>query len=352
MSYDDIASHIKYELSKLPSDEVKVHDSYSFVRCPFHMERTPSLRVKHSTFSLKTGGFKCFGCAKYGGWNELADSLGLERFESKGEFPDGKIPEFKSDRYDQNLLSEFNGEDNSKPKESLEFFSLSDADAVARSGLTNNEWRGFNLDFLRRNIKAKLVFKNNYIWYVYLPVRVFGEEVGHIKAQIHKPSKKSIPSYINASGPWSLTSGLFPLDYAVKLMTENHKSTIVLVEGPRDALRLCSLGVPCVAILGTHSWSDRKTAVLSNSGVERVITCFDGDLAGKIATKLIVHGERTMADGTIESKGVGFEPISSAFDVKEVKLWNVPIPEDHPENKLDPGNLPTSLLDKIRKLIL
>lgn len=352
MSYDDIASHIKYELSKLPSDEIKAHESYSFVRCPFHMERTPSLRIKHSTFALKTGIFKCFGCSKYGGWNELADNLGLERFESRGEFPDGKIPEFKSARYDQNLLEDFNGEENSKPKERLEFFSLSDESAVERSGITNNEWRGFSLTFLRRNIKAKLVLKNNYIWYIYLPVRVNNEEVGHIKAQIHKPLKKSIPSYINASGPWSLTAGLFPLDYAVKIMRSTEKSSMVLVEGPRDALRLCSLGIPCVAILGTHSWSDRKTAILSNSGVERIVTCFDGDLAGKLATRLIVHGERPLADGTIEYIKSGFEPISSAFDVKEVKLWNIPIPENHPEDKLDPGNLPDNILNRVKKLIL
>jgi hypothetical protein len=352
MSYDDIASHIKQELSRLPSDEVRAHEQYSFVRCPFHMERTPSLRIKHSSYALKTGSYKCFGCAKYGGWNELADALNLERFESKGEFPDGKLPEFKSERYDQNLLAEFNeGVEDTPKKERLEFFSLRDQDAVARSGLTDNEWRGYSLDFLRKKIKAKLVLKNDYRWYLYLPVRVSGKEVGHIKAQIHKPKDKGIPSYINASGPWSLTSGLFPLDYAHELMEEKGLSSIVLVEGPRDALRLCSLGVPCVAILGTHSWSDRKTAILSYVGVDRVISCFDGDLAGKTASRLIVHGERVLEDKSVV-KVSGFEPINTAFDVKEVKLWNMPIPEDHIEDKLDPGNIPMSIVKKIKKLLV
>jgi Toprim-like len=204
---------------------------------------------------------------------------------------------------------------------------------------------------LRKNIKAKLVKKNGYRWYLYLPVNIGGKEVGHIKAQIHKPKEKDIPSYINASGTWSLTSGLFPLDYAVKLMEDSESKSIVLVEGPRDALRLCSLGIPCVAILGTHSWSDRKTAILSNVGVERVVSCFDGDLAGKIATRLIVHGERVLEDGTV-SKTAGFEPLSSAFDIKEVKLWNIPIPENHLENKLDPGNIPINLVEKIKKLLV
>ena len=352
MSYDDISSHIKSELGRLPSDEVRTHDQYSFVRCPFHMERTPSLRVKHSSYALKTGSFKCFGCAKYGGWNELADALNLERFESKGEFPDGKIPEFNATRYDQTLLAEFNeGHLDETKKEVLEFFSLRDADAVLSSGIKGNKWRGYDLTFLRRSIKAKLVKKNNYRWYLYLPVMVKGKEVGHIKAQIHKPKDKGIPSYINASGTWSLTSGLFPLDYAHKLMLENGLSSIVLVEGPRDALRLCSLGIPCVAILGTHSWSDRKTAILSYIGVERVIPCFDGDLAGKIATRLIVHGERVLEDGTV-SRVPGFEPINTAFEIKEVKLWNIPVPENHPEDKLDPGNIPENIINKIRKLVV
>ena len=352
MSYDDIASHIKSELGKLPSDEVRAHEQYSFVRCPFHMERTPSLRVKHSSYALKTGSYKCFGCAKYGGWNELADALNLERFESKGEFPDGKIPEFNAERYDQNLLAEFNeGVVEQSKKEVLEFFSLRDEAAVEESGLTDNKWRGYDLVFLRKNIKAKLVKKNNYRWYMYLPVLVSGKEVGHIKAQIHKPKDKGIPSYINASGSWSLTKGLFPLDYAHKLMLELNVSSIVLVEGPRDALRLCSLGIPCVAILGTHSWSDRKTALLSYAGVERVIPCFDGDNAGKIASRLIVHGERVLEDKTISSVS-GFEPINTAFEVKEIKLWNVPVPEDHPEDKLDPGNMPMSLVKKIKKLVV
>lgn len=351
MSYDDLASHIKNELGKLPSDEVKSHEQYSFVRCPFHMERTPSLRVKHSSSALKTGSYKCFGCAKYGGWNELADALNLERFESKGEFPDGKIPEFNSERYDQNLLAEFNAGIEDSKKESLEFFSLRDKTAVKNSGLVEDEWRGYALDFLRVSIKAKLVLKNNYRWYLYLPVLISGKEVGHIKAQIHKPKDKGIPSYINASGSWSLTKGLFPLDYAHKLMTDSGFSSILLVEGPRDALRMCSMGIPCVAILGTHSWSDRKTAILSYIGVERVITCFDGDLAGKIASRLIVHGERVLEDKTI-SKVTGFEPINTAFDVKEVKLWNIPIPDDHDEDKLDPGNMPMSLIKKIKKLVI
>jgi hypothetical protein len=347
---DDIATHIQQELSRLPSDEIRKHEQYSFVRCPFHSERTPSLRVKHSSFALKTGSYKCFGCGKFGGWNELADELALERFESKGEFPDGKLPEFKPDRYDANLLSEFNEGLSDKKEEVLEFFSLRDMEAVERAGLVNAEWRGYKLDFLRKKIKAKLILKNGYRWYLYLPVRISGKEVGHIKAQIHKPKDKGIPSYINASGPWSLTSGLFPLDYAHELMQEHGLLSIVLVEGPRDALRLCSLGIPCVAILGTHSWSDRKTAALSYIGVENVITCFDGDLAGKLASRLIVHGERILANGTVV-KAEGFEPINTAFNVKEVKLWNIPIPDGHKEDKLDPGNIPESIIKKIRKLV-
>jgi hypothetical protein len=130
-------------------------------------------------------------------------------------------------------------------------------------------------------------------------------------------------------------------------MTSLGKSSVVLVEGPRDALRLLSYGIPCMAILGTHSWSDKKSGLLEAAGVDRIITCFDGDEAGKIATNLIVYGKTV-------NKAVrpNFTPLENLFTVKAVKLWNLPIPKDFAEGKFDPGNLPDSYLQKLKKLVM
>jgi DNA primase len=130
---------------------------------------------------------------------------------------------------------------------------------------------------------------------------------------------------------WSLTHGLFPFDTAVKLMQDKGLTTMVLVEGPRDALRLIQMGIPACSILGTHSWSDNKRRLLEFAGVTRLITMFDGDEAGYKAHLLVR------------------ENVQKTFDYSAVKLWKYPIPEGHPEDKLDPGNCPKPMLVRLKK---
>src|SRR5690606_7832235 len=88
---------------------------------------------------------------------------------------------------------------------------------------------------------------------LWLPVKVNNQTKGYIKARLKK--QEGMTSYINAPGKWSLTYGLFPYDYAVDVMAQLDLSTMALVEGPRDALRLLSEGIPACAMLGTQSWS-------------------------------------------------------------------------------------------------
>lgn len=127
---------------------------------------------------------------------------------------------------------------------------------------------------------------------LYLPCTIEGELVGYIKARLKK--HETLPSYVNASGPWSKTSGMFPFDYAVKLA---HKiadkygtvPSVVAVEGQRDALRLLENKIPAVSILGTQSWTNEKAKLLNASGIERLILFMDGDDAGRIATENIAE---------------------------------------------------------------
>lgn len=347
--FDDPSNHIKTELSKLQSGHVKLGHDYSFVRCPFHHERTPSLRVKHRQGDPKSGSWRCYGCSEYGRWNKLAEAMSLELFHGPDDQVNEDVPEFKSNVLDTYLLEDFGDGSATLKEESLDFYSLRDTEAIKSAGIKNNAWRGYDLEFLRKRIKAKLVSKTVYShtnWYLYLPVLVGGEEVGYIKAQINKSADKSVPSYINASGTWSLTSGLFLFDQSIELMNALGVKTVVLVEGPRDALRLLKFGIPCMAILGTHSWSDKKSDKLEAAGVEGIISCFDGDDAGRIATKLIVDGKRENTEAT-----VNFAPLSSIFDVRKIRLWKAHIPAGFKESKLDPGNMPERYLVKLRSLL-
>lgn len=340
--FEDPSSHIRLELGKLPSDKVKLGNTYSFVSCPFHHERTPSLRIWHDPSRIRNGGWKCYGCSEHGNWNKLADALSLERFVTADDQELRNVPEFKYNALDTYFLEDL-GEGSEIKQEDLEFFSLKDAKAVRQAGFKDNSWRGYDLEFLRRRIKAKIAKKYNKYWYLYLPVLVNDEEVGYIKAQVNKV--KDIPSYINAGGHWSLSSGLFLFDQSIKLMRSMDKTSLVLVEGPRDALRLYSYGIPAVAILGTHSWSDRKSSLLEGAGVAKIISCFDGDDAGRTATRLICHGK------TPDDRKISFSPLDTMFDLHVVRLWKCALPVGFKEKALDPGNMPESYLSKIHSFL-
>jgi hypothetical protein len=58
---------------------------------------------------------------------------------------------------------------------------------------------------------------------------------------------------------------------------------------------------------------------------------FDGDEAGYKAHLLVR------------------ENVQKTFDYSAVKLWKYPIPEGHPEDKLDPGNCPKPMLVRLKK---
>jgi len=208
----------------------------------------------------------------------------------------------------------------------------------------NKTWRTFDTRFLRKiGIQMMLTEWNTRM--LYMPVLINGEERGYIKARLKKDPTGERPSYINSKGPWSKTHGLFPFDFSIKMMEELKSSTIVLVEGPRDALRLLSLGIPALSILGTNTWSQRKAQLLELYGVEQVLLMMDGDEAGILAS------ERIGPD------------ISEVIPTKLIKLWSMPNSPYHRYLKLktkeekkafkgnlwDPGNCPEEILLKIKR---
>ena len=324
---------IKGEIEKISGSKKKSEKS-TMVLCPFHNEKTPSARIWHDN-----GNFQCFGCGKKTKWNVLAAHLNLQQVGN-----DAVKLESQSVPLTDLALYEGMVDTKKGKNELLRFYELDSYQAATYSGLTRGKWRGYTFEFLAKvGIKLVLV-EDTRRYYMYLPITIKGKTKGYIKAQFVKPRNKDIPSYINSKGSWSRSSGLFPYDYAVQVMREGEHSTLVLVEGPRDALRLLRFGIPAVCIMGTHSWSKKKMQLLEFSGATRIVLMLDGDAAGKACTRLIKTGMN-------DSKEKVTDPLSSLFDVKIVKLWNAEVPSDFADKKYDPGNCPVDILQQVKKLI-
>lgn len=333
--------HVKAELSKVQSKPGS-HGLFSFILCPFHSERTPSGRVSHNpAYPWSAGNFKCYGCGATAKWDKLVASVGLDPFPDEAPDPSREtfVPTRVAERF--SAFSQPEGDD-------LQFKSLTGDFARELPGLQDGEWRGFDLDWLASTVGAKLCYFPGGRYYVYLPVTISGVERGFIRAQLKKPRDKTIPSYINAPGRWSLQHGLFPYDAAKSLMRTKGLSSVVLVEGPRDALRLVHEGVPAVCILGTHSWTENKVRLLELFGASRAIVCFDGDAAGAKASDLVLSGMRADASGATTRVA---PPLRSVFEsVRRINLEAL-VPDGSTE-EFDPGNVPWELFYPVLSKVL
>jgi hypothetical protein len=304
--------------------------------CPFHSERTPSGSINVSP-GYAPGSFRCFACGYEASWNELAPKINL--------LPYGKVKpqaqhslDLMVDRLAQDLLQDkkyvpFKGKRWPLPK--------------------NKKWRSISTNLLIQ-LDGQLC-RRRYDWglakerMLYFPVMVNGEQEGYFLARIKKSANADAPSYLLAKKTttrgWSRTHGLWPFDYAIKMMSTMSSNTVVLVEGQRDALRLLLEGIPAMCIFGTQSWSDSKAKLLEAAGVNRVILMFDGDDAGIQATQKIRL------------------QVSPWFVTKLVKLWNIKGSpylkfknHEHPSKAAkkaevslwDPMNCPQWILDNIK----
>ncbi len=247
------------------------------IKCPWHADGTPSMAVTLQVGRGTPGQYSCFACGAnsklHGGWNGLAERLNLAKTSSEGYLTEwtGGAP-----------IDTARFMDGERDWESmLQGWSVSRDEPIPK-GYT---WRGIEYPLLAK-LRARYAIDDWGIGCTLFPAYVNGELVGGIKA-VNRPRATTKRKYVNASGEWSRSVGLFPLHY------KRVWPTVVLVEGPRDALTLLQQGIPALATLGTLSWSEAKRDLLLASGVKRVLVAADGDAAGEQAATLLMkslHG--------------------------------------------------------------
>lgn len=314
---------VQQEISRVTG--VNMKSDMAMIPCPFHADKSPSCGVYFRPGDDRPGNWYCFGCNRSGLWDELADALGLEKFD--------KTP---TDRFSHPI------------NVTLEDTTVFNEKLVFRPLPKNKIWREISTNLLIDvgcqlcKVRYETNLSDTFIW---MPVYIGGELEGYIKARKKKIAGK--PSYINKKGPWAKTRGLFPFDYAISQMSE--KKAVVLVEGQRDALRLLDQGIPAICIMGTHSWTDEKSKLLDLYGVKRAIICLDGDDAGISGTNLIYPSLKKFVEKT-----------------SVIKLWNWPnspylqfANKDDPSKAAkkagvelwDPFNCPQEVIDTLKELV-
>jgi hypothetical protein len=249
------------------------------IRCPFHADNNPSCGVDRLT-----GVFKCFSCGAGGGWNKLAKQLEMERLGWKG---DGKKRDFKAGAMKDDLtraLTKAGVVDPSRQK-------VEKVRPLVEPWPEYVEWRGLDGSFLSRLGCIKVVDLKHNVMRIGLPVRTTDEEILGYTCRAVDPADAE-PKYTPLAADritWRAKElpanvSLFLVDRAM----EEDWDSVVLVEGPFDALKLYAAGIPALAILGTNNWTPQKAAIILGLGLSTVFVMMDNDKSGWEAQSRIV----------------------------------------------------------------
>lgn len=242
-----------------PQDRmVLIRGEEAVLRCPWHaggQERNPSLGVlirPHKGWPA--GVFHCFTCGEHGGWNKLAEKIGLRKITKAGA-----------------------REANSGS--ALEWALGTDVGHVVLSSSMPTwppavAWRGITGDTLVRFGARRAVIGRESR--MYLPVTCYGEEVGGVWCKLERKDKKEL-AYVNTRGEWAHTYFL-GFDQARQKSLRNQP--LWIVEGPRDTMNVAQRGGRVVGLLGANNAKPGKIAYVEEIDPPMVIVATDPDPAG------------------------------------------------------------------------
>ena len=262
--------------------EVYTKGKDHLIICPFHADSSPSCGVD------RYGGFfKCFACGAGGGWNKLADRLGMEKlkFEREaGRIGDAGIQHASDDTV--RALTKMGVDPAKREKKGDINQPLVETWPVTR------EWRGLTGASLANVGCIRVLDLRHNVERIGLPVRApMGDVLGYTCRAITPEDAE--PKYTPLAADrvtWRdkelpARDALFLVDRVLK---ENW-DRIVLVEGPYDALKLYCVGIPAVAILGTNNWTAQKAGSIKGLGLRGVAVMMDNDRSGAEAQLQILH---------------------------------------------------------------
>ncbi len=276
--------------------------------CPFHNEKTPSFSV-----TPERNLFYCFGCHKGGTIFDFVMEMENMTFPEALKFLGKKAGVEVNDRFE-------NSGDNKKREALKELYrrvagsfhyilKTSGEAEVARAylklrGLTDEviekfqigwapvdrSWlrkflteKGYSKDFLEESG----IFSSRGIFYPLFSARIMfpiTNNIGDVIAFSGRTLEDNGPKYINSPETeiFLKKSNLYGLSHSIKSIRENKNA--VLCEGQLDVISMHQAGINnAVAPLGT-AYTDNQANVLKRYA-DKILICFDGDSAGKKATK-------------------------------------------------------------------
>lgn len=318
---DDV-THVREALHEYGGHQKQV-GSNIHVLCPFHGERTPSCSVNLGRDSdVRVGTFFCFGCGEHGSWNKFADKTGLPKLKAYQSFErDSKESSMRFMRRQIEMMG----------KSNLSIQRL--FDEVGNAVIPwpkDRKWRSYSGKLINR-VGGYCYNDPNYDeLMLVLPVYINGKYRGGVRAFFEKQENGA--SYLTLKGDWVKSHGLLGFDYIQKRELWGCKA-VVVVEGPRDWLRMIKNKIPCVAILGAKMMDSKKMTLLASLGVKAILACPDNDRAGRQMAMMV--GEYAKEAG--------------------LRFQYLKLPREKDENgkviKMDPDNAPTKIIKEIKEIV-
>jgi 5S rRNA maturation endonuclease (ribonuclease M5) len=319
---------IVHSLEEYGGKQQTVGDS-RMVLCPYHDDaKTPSLSVFMAEgMSIPLGFFHCLGCGAKGHWNKLADTIGASHIKQwlNIESANGS---FINNEVERDLLD-------------VEYHNLRSllrtlGDPPTHPWPRHMEWRGYKGHLLRKvgglmfEDSKNLTEEADPSLMMFFPVYVNNKVVGGVRAYLQKQPWRT--SYLTTRGDWVKTDGLLFYDFVKRMIKKKGYSFVILVEGPRDALRLIRAGLPSIAVLGANTFSEKKARKIMALNIDIVYIMPDNDRGGDDLEQNILEGINNM-----------------------IRTRRISLPRDTNKNgeliKMDPDSAPPRLIRRVKKLL-
>lgn len=292
--YQEFVEH-RFNINNRSGDEYMVN-------CCFHDSASFTMQV-----NVESGLFICFSCGARGGIKALMEHFGVSSVEKNIETIDIRR---RLRQLQRPVSSDLAALDESY----LERYTFPTSYWKER-GFTDETIKIFDLGFdpIGDHDGA----------FVTIPLRrTNGELIGVIRryldpdVQLRYRYPKGFKRRLNMFGSWLAAE-------------DESASTVALVEGSIDAMKVWQAGFPALAVYGS-SLSEEQAGLLSRLGVQKVILFFDNDKAGRKCAKTCIGIHETLR------KGVTHQEYRPETDLRRNFIVNM---VEYPDGRTDPGEM-------------